>query len=429
MDWSARKQRAVLSAIFTGKLELAPQDIDPSLWTDIRVQIVEKASRFRKDRGEWPLIEALPDLFPELKPRGRKELADELSKMRSLRDSEVYEHASTARVALRQEALRIALLEASEVVEEENPDSWLSLPSRLRTALTVGEDSGHRLDYRGAVDQRYGSARQQKLVPCGLPAIDEAMGGGLAPGEMGLIMAPTSRGKSQFAIHFGAHALKQNIPCLFVSLEMSGEECARRFDRSLTNLTLEEIEEDIPDFQRRLDATGVDLTKLRLLSYPKYRLSVPKLEDELKRAMDFWGEPPLLVIDYIGLMHPDKQDARYLEIGYLVANVNALGQEYKLPIWSPWQTNREGDDLTNIADSYDVAKHVAEILALKQTPRLESKNEMDVVSAKARTNAGGTERVRYDWTRNIIEPGGVDANSPVNPRAADQPRPLHRVGT
>jgi replicative DNA helicase len=55
----------------------------------------------------------------------------------------------------------------------------------------------------------------------GLPTVDEMLAGGIAPGEVAIVAARPSHGKSMFGLQWCLHQAGQGCPCLIISEEMT----------------------------------------------------------------------------------------------------------------------------------------------------------------------------------------------------------------
>ena len=69
---------------------------------------------------------------------------------------------------------------------------------------------------------------EARLIKLGIPELDYAIGDGLAPGELLVIGARPSHGKSAIAMQMMHHVTQCGYPCLIVSQEMSKEALGKR---------------------------------------------------------------------------------------------------------------------------------------------------------------------------------------------------------
>ena len=75
----------------------------------------------------------------------------------------------------------------------------------------------------------------------GISELDEQIGGGIFRRELNVWMGPPKSGKTAALIHLSKIALFMRKNTLYVSLEMSEEKIARRFDQTFTGRTREEL--------------------------------------------------------------------------------------------------------------------------------------------------------------------------------------------
>jgi len=74
----------------------------------------------------------------------------------------------------------------------------------------------------------------------GFPTLDEHLGG-LVPGRVTLLYGPTGRGKTQIVLNWLARLIQDNVPCLFVTLEMRPQDILNRLLAILSGLSMSEI--------------------------------------------------------------------------------------------------------------------------------------------------------------------------------------------
>lgn len=72
-------------------------------------------------------------------------------------------------------------------------------------------------------------AQVKPRITTGLQELDALLYGGLEPQELGLIVAPPGRGKTNMLLHLGAVAANTGCPALFITLEMSGKAIFSRY--------------------------------------------------------------------------------------------------------------------------------------------------------------------------------------------------------
>tara|TARA_R110000868_G_scaffold374505_1_gene638996 strand:+ start:753 stop:2072 length:1320 start_codon:yes stop_codon:yes gene_type:complete len=82
-------------------------------------------------------------------------------------------------------------------------------------------------------------AGEQQLIKTGIPEIDFAIGGGMGFGEIVLIAARPSHGKSAIALQILNNITAAGMPCVFCSEEMSAQSLGKRATQSITSIPQE----------------------------------------------------------------------------------------------------------------------------------------------------------------------------------------------
>jgi len=94
----------------------------------------------------------------------------------------------------------------------------------------------------------------EKLIELGLPELDYAIGGGVEAGEMVLLAARPSHGKSAVAMQFVHHWTSQGRASLFVSEEMSEIALARRAIQFASDIPKTQWRNRIDEVERQMKA-------------------------------------------------------------------------------------------------------------------------------------------------------------------------------
>jgi replicative DNA helicase len=168
---------------------------------------------------------------------------------------------------------------------------------------------------------------------------------GLAKGELIVVAARPSIGKSSFALDIAANVLKQNIPVLFSTLEMTPQNLKERMMSSVSKINLRRLLNN-PDPEKTVEyLKASEITK----NWPLYILTdcnTPhKLEAIATRMKQSHGIE-LLVIDYIGLMSC-KAQSREQEISIVSRTLKKIAQSLDIPVVALSQLNRGVEHRTN----------------------------------------------------------------------------------
>lgn len=188
--------------------------------------------------------------------------------------------------------------------------------------------------------------RQGMLTGLGTGFADlDKMTSGLHGGEMIVIAARPSMGKTSLAMNIAEHvAIEQRLPVGVFSLEMTAESLVLRMLCSRSRVNLRNVREGFlaeRDFPKLTGSAG------KLANAPLYiddssGLSILQLRAKARRMYQQYGIK-LFVIDYLQLLNSTSRRAenRQQEIADISNGVKALAKELDVPVIVLAQLNRE----------------------------------------------------------------------------------------
>jgi replicative DNA helicase len=188
--------------------------------------------------------------------------------------------------------------------------------------------------------------RQGLLTGLGTGFIDlDKMTSGLHEGEMIVIAARPSMGKTSLAMNIAEHvAIELKLPVAVFSLEMTAPSLVLRMLCSRSRVNLRNIREGFlaeRDFPKLTGAAG-KLANAPLFIDDSAGLSILQLRAKARRMAQQYGIK-LFVIDYLQLLHSTARRAenRQQEIADISNGIKALAKELKVPVVVLSQLNRE----------------------------------------------------------------------------------------
>ena len=241
-------------------------------------------------------------------------------------------------------------------------------------------DTALGMDYfdPAAMDEhwKYISNPESK-ISTGFPSIDVYTHGGfLKDGRsLYLVMAQAGLGKSLFLSNLAKNFLEQGLKVVVISLEMSEDVYAQRFDAHISennintlNTTHEDSIAKIKDFY-----TKHPTASLFIKEYPPKSVTCNDIRaylDNLKLAGHSFD---VLIVDYLNLVKSSiKSDNMFIDGLDVSEKLRAISYEFKVPVISAIQTNREGMNnaevgMENISQSSGIAFTADFLLSLFRT--------------------------------------------------------------
>ena len=237
----------------------------------------------------------------------------------------------------------------------------------------------------------------ESKISTGFPSIDiYTHGGFLKDGRsLYLVMAQAGLGKSLFLSNLAKNFLEQGLKVVVISLEMSEDVYAQRFDAHISkndinhlNATHEDSIQKIKDFYAQHPSAS-----LFIKEYPPKSVTCNDIRaylDNLKLAGHSFD---VLIVDYLNLVKSSiKSDNMFVDGLDVSEKLRAISYEFKIPVISAIQTNREGMNnadagMENISQSSGIAFTADFLLSLFRTP--EDREQGMIIGKILKNRLGG----------------------------------------
>lgn len=304
----------------------------------------------------------------------------------------------------RNQNLKEVIVQSVDLLKAGNYDKIKELVDK---AMKVGieSDLGHDylLDYESRVDEV-----DRETVSTDWECINELMDGGLGPGELGVVVAPSGVGKTWILSALGAAAVKAGKSVVHYTLELSEHYVGQRYDTVFSNVPsadLKDRKEEVLEKIKRLKG------KLLIKYFPPKGVSSKKIEAHLEKMIAAGNKPDLIIVDYADLLlsHSNKSDSTYGEQGGVYIDLRGMGGELGIPIWTASQTNRSAIDsevieADKIADSYAKVMNADFIMSISRKAKDKLNNTARFHVMKNRFGPDGiTFPAKMDTNKGIVE--------------------------
>ncbi len=244
-----------------------------------------------------------------------------------------------------------ALLKSVELLKAGQYDKIIDT---MTAASKVGVENDLGLDYIDNFELIMEDVKRNS-VSTGWEVIDELMDGGLGPGELGVVMAPSGIGKSWFLSKIACSAVQKGMNVLHYTLELSESYVGQRYTTILTGIQTSEHKEKKEEIIRKIKNTP---GRVRIKYYPPQFASAKTLSAHIEKLKASGFNPNLIIIDYADLLKSgSNRDGLYAELGGIYEELRGLSGETQIPIWTATQTNRAAIDheviqADSVGDSY-----------------------------------------------------------------------------
>lgn len=190
-------------------------------------------------------------------------------------------------------------------------------------------------------------------IPTGFADLDR-MTSGLQPGDLLVLAARPSMGKTSFAVNIAEHvAIQEGLPVAVFSMEMGAAQLAVRIVGSIGRINQGNLRTGKLSDEEwgRLSETVERLRNVSLHIDETPGLTPAELRTNARRLARSYGKLGLIVVDYLQLMSGSgggsSSDNRATELGEISRGLKMLAKELQCPVIALSQLNRSVEQRTD----------------------------------------------------------------------------------
>ncbi len=244
-------------------------------------------------------------------------------------------------------------------------------------------------------------------ISSGFPELDEKTAG-FQKGDMILIAARPSMGKTTFALNLAEYAaLRGGKSVAIFSLEMSKEQLSYKLLCSEANVDMSKLRHgslEDKDWENIAKASG-PLAAAKIFIDDTAGTSVMDMRSKCRKLKMEHGID-MIVIDYLQLMSGSNPESRQQEVSEISRSIKALAKEMQCPVIALSQLSRAPEQradhrpmLSDLRESGSIEQDADLVMFLYRDeyydPETEDKNVAELIIAKQRNGPVGT--VRLAW--------------------------------
>lgn len=290
--------------------------------------------------------------------------------------------------------IRNAIMSSVDLLKRGDYDS---IKSTIDSAMKAGADTNVGHEYKSQVIMRY-TESSRHTIETGWDVVDDLMDGGLAPGELGIVMAPAGIGKSWCLINIGANAIKAGKRVLHYTLELNESYVGQRYDSVITGIAAQNLKNHVDTIESKLNSIEGDLI---IKHYPTKSVGIMGIKAHIEKTIMNGKTPDLIIVDYADLLKVNSKE-RHEALEELYEELRGMGGEYNVPVWSATQANRSAAE-EDVIEADKVASSYGKIMVSDFIMSL---------SRKTADKLSGTGRVHI--VKNRFGPDGITFPSNIN---------------
>jgi replicative DNA helicase len=393
------------------------------------LQIVNEESFFQADHSI--LFKTLKKLYEANRPIDAMIVREELIKAQMLEEiggieylaailSSVPNAANGAHYAgiVREKALLRQLIAASsEILREaysphETAETVLENAEKKIFAIAERKVAGQMTKMEDVLHEVFEMIenRGQRGIETGFFEMDDMLNG-LQRGEMLIIAARPSMGKTAFSMNIVEHVAADSLlPCAVFSLEMSKQQLAQRMLCSRGQIDAHKLRKGMLQAHEYAHLANVvgELAKAPIWVDDSAGLTPLDLRAKARR-LKLQHDIKLVMIDYMQLMDNPGPESRQQQISEISRGIKAVARELSVPVLALSQLNRasEGRDghrprMSDLRESGSIEQDADVIMLLHREdyyrmsePDFVPDNIAEVIIAKQRNGPTGTVKLTF----------------------------------
>jgi len=235
---------------------------------------------------------------------------------------------------------------------------------------------------------------------------------GLQNGEMLIIAARPSMGKTSFAMNIVENIATTDLqPCAVFSLEMSKQQLVQRMLCSLTAIDAHKVRRGMMSNDEYIKMAQMVSTLSKVPIWVDDSPGLTPLDLRAKaRRMKMQNDVKLIMIDYMQLMDCPGVDSRQEQVSVISRGIKAVARELEVPVMALSQLNRSSESrdghkprMSDLRESGSIEQDADVIMLLHredyyrlQDPDFVPDNVAEVIVAKQRNGPTGTVRLSFN---------------------------------
>ena len=305
----------------------------------------------------------------------------------------------------KQQNLTKAINMAQDIIKTGDAERYPEIEDIVRKALEVNNkrDIGYHIfdNMDDALKEDY-----RCTIPTGASELDKALGGGLGKGELGIIIAPSSVGKTSATTGFAATAAVtqtednnyQGYKVLHIHFEDTEVNIKRKYYAFLTDFDACDLSK--PEI-RPIAIQMINNNKWKELIQKNViawnpssgEVSASDIKTKVKQLIASGFKPDLVIVDYFECLKLEKsssmEDKEYTREGLTMRKLETIGKEFNLALWCPVQGTKDSfnQQIVGLSQAGGSVKKVQighVIISFARTEQMRLENKINIFVNKFR---------------------------------------------
>jgi len=316
----------------------------------------------------------------------------------------------------KQQELQKVMEKAQKIISEGDFESYDKVEGLVREALQVGQTDNGVTDIFSGLDEVLNEDYRHP-IPMGIPGIDKLLKGGLAKGEIGVILAPTGVGKTTILTKIANTAFNLGYNVLQIFFEDNPKIVQRKHFTLWTGIepdNLNQHRETVIAKVEEIKNTMTNQLKLVKLASDTYNMS--QIKNMVRKMIADGTNIDLIMLDYIDCVTPESSSKdEWKAEGSVMRGFEAMCHELNLVGWTATQGNRssissEVVTTDQMGGSIKKAQVGHVIISIAKTLQQKEMNLATIAITKSRLGKDGVVFENCKFNNELLE---IDIESSV----------------
>ena len=316
----------------------------------------------------------------------------------------------------KQQELQKAMDKAQKIINEGDFESYDKVEGLVREALQVGERDTGITDIFANLDTVLDDDFRHP-IPIGIPGIDNLLKGGLAKGEIGVILAPTGVGKTTILTKIANTAFNLGYNVIQIFFEDNPKIVQRKHFTLWTGIAPDNLvlhKEEVMSKINEIHETMKNELILKKLSSDS--MTMNQIKNQVRKIIADGTRIDLILLDYIDCVLPESTSKdEWKAEGSVMRGFESMCHELNLVGWTATQGNRSSissDVVTTDQMGGSIKKaqvgHV--IITIAKSLQQKEMNLATIAITKSRIGKDGVVFENCKFNNELLE---IDTDSSV----------------
>jgi replicative DNA helicase len=316
----------------------------------------------------------------------------------------------------KQQELQKAMEKAQKIINEGDFESYDKVEGLVRDALQVGILDKGQSDVFSELDQVLVEDYRHP-IPMGITGIDKLLKGGLAKGEIGVILAPTGVGKTTVLTKIANTAFNMGYNVLQIFFEDNPKIVQRKHFTIWTGIEPDNLafhKDSVMSKVREIQDTMSN--KLILKKLASDTMTMNQIKNQVRKIIADGTKIDMIVLDYIDCVLPEQSAKdEWKAEGSIMRAFEAMCHELDIAGWTATQGNRssissEVVTTDQMGGSIKKAQVGHVIITVAKTLQQKEMNLATIAITKSRLGKDGVVFENCKFNNELLE---IDTESSV----------------